>query len=149
VTRGAGGGRPAKPEAQRRNRANTSTNALSTSRKASIPKPIRALNDTEAALWRALWRAPEASRWRDVDRGALTRVVELAATKTDDVKLLAELRQLEDRFGLSPHARKVLGWQDVDEPAAPAAPAFAERDGRAGALKVLRGLPTAVGEEST
>jgi hypothetical protein len=90
------------------------------------------------AQWRALWRSAEASLWRDVDRGPLTRLVELAATKTDDVKVLAELRQLEDRFGLSPHARKVLGWGDLAEQQAPA-PAAATKGGRAGALKVITG----------
>ena len=104
-----------------------------------VPRPIRALNREENALWRALWRAPEASRWREVDRVPLTRLVELSAAKTDDTKLLAELRQLEDRFGLSPHARKVLGWHDAEEQTlAPAATAVA-KDGRAGALKVITG----------
>jgi hypothetical protein len=54
------------------------------------------------------------------------------------VNLLAELRQLEDRFGLSPHARKVLGWGDLADAESPA-PAAAAKDGRAGALKVITG----------
>jgi hypothetical protein len=139
VTRGAGGGRPTKPEAQRRSRATSTLSTSTRERNRAIPKPIRRLNREESALWRSLWRSAEAVSWRDdVDRGPLTRLVELAAAKTEDVKVLAELRQIEDRFGLSPHARKVLGWSDLTEPEAPA-PAAAAKDGRAGALKVITG----------
>ena len=89
-------------------------------------------------LWKSLWSTPEASQWRDVDRVPLTRLVELAAAGSDDARVLAELRQLEDRFGLSPHARKVLGWELVEEKPAAVGP-VSSPGGREGALRVIAG----------
>jgi hypothetical protein len=73
-----------------------------------------------------------------VDRSPLTRLVELAVTVSDNPRLLAELRQLEDRFGLSPHARKVLAWQ-VEEPKPSESKPAAPRTDRAAVMKVLAG----------
>lgn len=67
------------------------------------------------ALWLDLWRTPQAVAW-----GALgwTRVVArytlllLEAEKPDTVvALLSEVRQLEDRLGLTPMAMKRLQWE--------------------------------------
>jgi len=64
-------------------------------------------------LWKCLWASGEASQWRAVDAAAVTRLVELESIPAGeiDVRLLAEVRQLEDRFGLNPYARRQLGWR--------------------------------------
>lgn len=54
----------------------------------------------------------------DPDRDDIVRV-ELAGAMVS-VALLAEMRQIEDRLGLTPMARKRLQWE-IEEPEAPAA----------------------------
>ena len=67
------------------------------------------------ALWLDLWRTPQATAWEAL---SWTRVVArytllvLDAEKPDATgALLAEVRQLEDRLGLSPMAMKRLQWE--------------------------------------
>lgn len=67
------------------------------------------------ALWLDLWRTPQAVAWEAL---GWTRVVAryallvLDAEKPDATgALLAEVRQLEDRLGLSPMAMKRLQWE--------------------------------------
>jgi hypothetical protein len=77
------------------------------------------------AVWTALWVLPQAVAW---ERLHLTRVVAryaqklVAAERTDaPASLLAEVRQLEDRLGLSPMAMLRLRWEiDETEAEAPA-----------------------------
>ena len=65
--------------------------------------------------WRELWRTPQAAMWakeghaRMVARYALM----LVDAESPDAKaaLLAEVRQMEDRLGLSPMAMKRLQWE--------------------------------------
>lgn len=68
-----------------------------------------------ASLWEELWSTPQAVAWEDL---GWTRVVAryakllIAAEKSDaTAALLAEVRQLEDRLGLSPMAMKRLQWE--------------------------------------
>jgi len=79
--------------------------------------------------------------WLDADVPALIRLARL----TDQVNrgeyagvVLAEIRQLEDRFGLSPLARRRLAWEleqatgakDGDADSSDTAAAKAEEEGR-------------------
>jgi hypothetical protein len=71
--------------------------------------------------WREIWASPMATAWTAADRGGLERL----ATLKDEwdrggapVSMLIAIQRLEDRFGLSPEARKRLHWQI--EPAEPA-----------------------------
>ncbi len=69
---------------------------------------------TVRAWWRALWASPISQGFDVVDHPALTRIVVLWVRALDGraaVGELAELRQLEDRFGLNPLARRRLGWR--------------------------------------
>jgi hypothetical protein len=69
---------------------------------------------TVRAWWRTLWASPISQGFDVVDHAALTRIVVLWVRALDGratVGELAELRQLEDRFGLNPLARRRLGWQ--------------------------------------
>ncbi len=140
--RGVGGGRPAKATGQRRSHAKPAkpTEELPIERDSIVPEPIRPLNDQAQALWALLWSSPEASQWRTVDVASVTRLVELqsSAEVSSDSKLLAEVRQLEDRFGLNPYARRQMGWKPAaTEPAEPRRTAAQSR--RTGAMKVIAG----------
>lgn len=150
--RGAGGGRPPKPEGQRVNRA-PSTKATTTLpgsvRRRTAPTPICELNEVGSAVWKALWALPESSQWRKSDVPGLSRLVWLQQNPENwlDARLLAETRQLEDRFGLNPYGRRALGW--VDEAPDPATaqgksvPTGVTTDRKDGALRLLRGDQTA------
>lgn len=75
------------------------------------------------ALWARWWALPVARMWsRDIDTPALERLLALYELQWMGEKGLpwAEIRQGEDRFGLSPAARLRLHWQvaGVDCPAA-------------------------------
>ena len=55
-----------------------------------------------------------AAAWVDADVPGLvrlTRLVDLTARGDDRAQVLSEIRQLEDRFGLSPLARRRLQWE--------------------------------------
>lgn len=72
--------------------------------------------------WRTIWASPMAAVWLDADVPTLVRLAGLVDTinregVTDDTRpLLGEIRALEDRFGLSPIARRRLQWE-VDQAA--------------------------------
>lgn len=70
-----------------------------------------------------------AAAWLPEHRHALERLAllleEYAATGNE--KLLAEIRQLEDRFGLTPKALQQLRWEVVDEEQAKDAPSSRAR----------------------
>ncbi|SRR6266498_1561915 len=72
----------------------------------------------QAAVWASLWATPQAVEW---ERLGWTRVVARyarlllqAERPSATAALLAEVRQLEDRLGLSPMAMLRLRWT-VDE----------------------------------
>ena len=112
---GAGGGRPAKPDGEKRNRhapAHESVELPAAGRTDPVPKPHRLLRHDAHDQWEAMWRLPEAAMWRDSDIPTLTRLVSLQVDPEAwrDSKLLAEMRQLEDRFGMNPYARRQMRW---------------------------------------
>lgn len=70
--------------------------------------------------WETAWRSPMAVAWLDADVLAvrdLARLHDLTFEALDagDVDTVAKLRspidRLEDRLGLTPKARKLLGWE--------------------------------------
>lgn len=76
--------------------------------------PIGEATVSEQVLWLDLWRTPQADAWADL---GWTRVVAryarlvLEAESPDAAAaLLSEVRQMEDRLGLSPMAMKRLQW---------------------------------------
>lgn len=88
------------------------------------PWPLGRPTKTAAALWAELWASPQAVAWHDL---GWTRVVAryakllLAAERPKaPASLLGEVRQLEDRLGLTPMAMRRLQWE-VAERSAPAA----------------------------
>lgn len=66
------------------------------------------------AWWATIWASPMSTTWIAADVPALKRLavlVELVGRGQVSATLLAEIRQLEDRFGLSPLARRKLEWE--------------------------------------
>jgi hypothetical protein len=96
--------------------------------------------------WRLVWASPMAAVWLAADVPALERLARLLDKRergSGPAAELAEIRQLEDRFGLSPLARRRLQWEvdrarDVElaaraaaaEAAPDAAPGADDGDGR-------------------
>jgi hypothetical protein len=79
------------------------------------------------AWWRALWTRPQAVMWDQ--SGATLHVLaalydDLIGGASDAARVSAEIRQHEDRHGLSPKAMLQLRWRVVaDEPKAAREPA--------------------------
>ena len=108
--KGAGGGRPRKPEGQARHRNPSTKDTIRISANAQvdeIPDPAVPFNELRQEVWEQMWSQPVATLWDRADIAALTRLVILQTTAEvySDRGLLAEVRQLEDRFLLSPYAR--------------------------------------------
>lgn len=64
--------------------------------------------------WKSIWASPMATAWLPSDVPTLVRlarIVEADNRGEATASLLAEARQLEDRFGLSPMARRRLQWE--------------------------------------
>lgn len=106
-----------------------------------LPKPAQ---DRARSLWRTWWSSPMALMWSEWDAPQLARLLVLTARSWDGASAagLSEVRQLEDRFGLSPHARRRLYWRidGVDLPSTEA------RDLSGGAVVADdRALPAAGG----
>lgn len=64
--------------------------------------------------WQTIWSSPMAVAWEPADVESLVR---LARLKDEfdrgeaPTSVLAAMQQLEDRFGLSPKARRALQWE--------------------------------------
>src|SRR5687768_9692259 len=134
-------GRPPKPEGQKVNRhppTHAPVALPAEGRSGPVPKPALKLDASAARLWREMWKQPEAAMWREADVPPLTRLVVLQADRRawDDSKLLSEMRQLEDRFGMNPTARRLLGWHVAETEEAPERTEVAAEDRRA-RLKVV------------
>jgi hypothetical protein len=90
-------------------------------------------SEAELALWADLWRTPQAVAWFELgwSRVVARYVRLLIQSENPDVDspayagvaLLGEVRQLEDRLGLTPLAMRRLQWemepaqQEASEPA--------------------------------
>lgn len=78
--------------------------------------------------WRKLWATPQATVWKQ-DGSTLFVLAalydDLISGKATPAQVSAEMRQHEDRHGMSPKAMLQLRWRIVDEaqPAPPPAPA--------------------------
>lgn len=76
--------------------------------------------DDEHTLWLKLWRLPQAIMWTRMhceDMVALyVRAIVEAQGDPANTKLLAEVRQLDSKIGLSPKALLDLRWEIDDAP---------------------------------
>ena len=84
------------------------------------PRMPRGLLESSKDSWRRWWRSPMAHMWTEAQWHQVERLVLLvdrarrqlsAGEKTPD---LGELRQLEDRLGISEKGRRDLRWRLPD-----------------------------------
>jgi hypothetical protein len=91
--------------------------------------------------WKTVWASPMAGAWIASDVPALRRLASLleASARGDTrASLLSEIRQLEDRFGLSPMARLRLQWKPVEEKPAQKPIEAAAKTGEARFLRAVQ-----------
>ena len=111
-------GPPPKHPAQRRRR-NNKPDLLALpaeGRKGRAPKwPLPEQSKAEAKVWVEMWHTPQAAAWerlgwnRTVAR--YVRFLVEAEKPESSVALLSEVRQLEDRLGLTPMSMLRLRWE--------------------------------------
>ena len=81
--------------------------------------PIGHENPIELEVWAGLWRLPQAAEWERLEYFRVVarycRTLVAAEMPGADQKLMSEVRQLEDRLGLTPRAMQTLRWE-TDEP---------------------------------
>ncbi len=120
-----------KPADQRRRRNAPMANTLKlprAGRQGAPPAFPGTLNAYDAQVWADLWRTPMAVAW-ELDNNVRTvarylRVMRAAEDALSEGEVnaaaLGEVRQLEDRLGLTPMARLRLRWEidDSDDVAA-------------------------------
>lgn len=84
------------------------------------PKADKRAKDRARELWRKWWSSPMALMWAVDDAHVLQRLLVLTAKAWGGASSaeMSEIRQLEDRFGLNPKARRSLYWkiEGVDTP---------------------------------
>jgi hypothetical protein len=104
-----------KPASQRRRTNATPGTVLLPAEGRSGPPPRWPLEVAEPACWAGLWMLPQAVAW---GRLHLTRVVAryaaaltVAESPEGSAAIMAEVRQMEDRLGLSPMAMLRLRWE--------------------------------------
>lgn len=94
--------------------------------------PLTAATKAEKDAWARLWQLPQAAAWAQMHAGrAVGRYVRalVQAEKRDATAfLLSEVRQLEDRLGLTPMSMLRLRWEiAADELAEVRVPVTKER----------------------
>lgn len=137
-----GAGRPPKPEGAAVTRHKPTHGEVllpAAGRTTPAPAPIVELLEPARAMWDRIWASPEATQWGEADVPGLTRYVTMAIVPEIwlDSKLLPELRNLEDRYGLNPYSRRVSKWvHDVPEESSDK-PAAAVKPSRSRKLRVV------------
>lgn len=128
-------GPPPKPASQRRRRnAAPAVQKLPAGGRTLRERPQLPLEDpcpSTVAWWETIWASPMAAVWLEADVPALVRLAQLVdavARGHSDARILAEIRHLEDRFGLSPLARRRLQWEIDQASAGDEAPGGAKTD---------------------
>jgi hypothetical protein len=112
-------GPPPKPAGQRRRRNTvTAPVTLPSAGSRRKPPPLASVSAGTRAWWKTIWASPMAAAWLDSDvpgLARLARLLDLLNEGEPNALVLAEIRHLEDRFGLSPLARRRLQWE-VEQP---------------------------------
>lgn len=109
-------GPPPKPPGQRRrrNKAPKPVTLAKSPPKRAPKLPKRGLLRETVEWWETVWASPMAAVWLEADVPTLARLaglVDRLHQGESSSRLLAEIRALEDRFGLSPLARRRLQWE--------------------------------------
>ena len=122
---------PPKPPHLRQRRNRVSTNATLPASPRHVRAPTlakdREWQRSTRQWWADVWRSPMATEFAATDRHALLRLAYLvdhfALSQGTDVKLASEIRQQEQRFGLTPLDRRRLQWTLPDAQSTPVAEA--------------------------
>lgn len=102
--------------------------------------PLTAATKAEAKVWSELWATPQACVWEELGWARVvaryTRVLIKAERPGASGAVLSEVRQMEDRLGLTPMSMLRLRWgiePDEEEPAGELLEVDAERWQKLGA----------------
>src|SRR5690349_17416380 len=104
---------PPNPNARRRN-ARPEWRRLPAAGRRGDPPPFELARPSrpELVLWASLWATPQAAAWEDLGWSRTVarycRLVVASEKRGASTRLLAEVRQLEDRLGLNPLAIRRL-----------------------------------------
>jgi hypothetical protein len=106
---------PPKPPGQRvrRNLDQKKWKTLPAARPFKLPAVPRGWSATTRNWWKLIWESPMAAVWLESDVPALLRLGNLLELQTKgkiSAIMVGEIRQIEDRFGLSPKSRHMLQW---------------------------------------
>lgn len=141
-----------KPDARRRNQPTIPTTALPASgRQGEPPQPPYDLGAAGAAWWLWAWSTPQSCAWNTGDlyvtgrRAVLEDLVAAGGPLKEVSPLIREMRELDDRLGLTPKGLAQLRWKIVDEQAEAAEQAKA-RDELAARRRVKAVDPTLAAE---
>jgi hypothetical protein len=109
-------GPPPKPSKQRRrrNKAPAVVKLRPDSRELKPPALPSGFSPSAHAWWETIWSSPMAAVYLEADVPALVRLaglVDRVDSGEATSRVLSEIRALEDRFGLSPLARRRLQWE--------------------------------------
>lgn len=114
-----------KPASQRRRRNSAAAVRLPVDgpgvKAPKLPACKPALLASTKAWWATVWASPMAAVYLDADVPALVRLarlIDMDSRGLADGVTRSEIRQLEDRFGLSPLSRRRLQWE-IDQATAP------------------------------
>jgi len=119
-------GQPKPPgQRRRRNVGQTQWKQLPAEGRKEAAPDLPALDwlDDTREWWATLWASPMATVWQPADVDVLIRLARLRdadARGEGSVSALAQITALEDRFGLSPKARRSLQWEISSAENAPA-----------------------------
>lgn len=108
---------PKHPSQRRRTNATVALTQLpSEGRRGELPGwPLSRQSKREGELWARLWKTPQSWAWERlgwVDIVArYARLLTEAEVRGARVMILAEVRQLEDRLGLTPMSMLRLRWE--------------------------------------
>lgn len=139
-----------KPDDQKRRRnAPTipTTNLPASGRAGRIPVPPKhlVLGNSGNAWWKWAWHTPQAAAWGSGHEIMIARRAQLEDLWTDGVhthsttmSIAREMREMDDRLGLTPKGMAAMRWRIVDDTVPDPAPAPPkEGDGRWGDLRVV------------
>lgn len=127
------------PAANQRNREYLWTILPPGGRTGTPPQLVGHFDPRAHDLWARWWATPMATMWGEFDSDALERLLGLYQStwtpiydddgneKSTPASVLSEIRQMEDRYGLTPAGRRKLYWKvegvdtlHVDEKVMPA-----------------------------
>jgi hypothetical protein len=79
-----------------------------------LPNPT----EGELQVWAGLWKLPQAVEWERLEYtrvvGRYCRMLVDTEEHSPKIQMLVEVRQLEDRLGLSPRSLVQLRWEVAD-----------------------------------